>query len=222
MAMAMCVAERPPRVAMLGGTFDPVHVGHLRSAIELREALSLDSVHMVPARVPPHRATPGVDAEQRMTMLALGIADTPGLYVDDREIRREGPSYSTATLASLREELGTQARLVMALGYDAYRHLAEWHEPSRLFELAHVVVIDRPDHQQRLPAALEALVEGREVKNVDTLMQSPAGGLLHLSLPTRIAISATAIRARLQRGESVRYLLPDAVERYLLARRLYR
>ncbi|MBZ5877212.1 MULTISPECIES: nicotinate-nucleotide adenylyltransferase [Chromohalobacter] len=218
----MCAAEaRPARVAMLGGTFDPVHMGHLRSAVELREALELDRVHMVPARVPPHRATPGVSAERRAALLALGIGDTPGLAVDDREITRDGPSYSADTLASLREELGPQARLVMALGHDAYLNLAEWHEPQRLFDLAHIVVIDRPDHDRPLAPALQELVAGREVSDVETLMQAPAGSLLALRLPTRMAISATSIRERLRRGDSIRYLVPEAVERDLLARGLY-
>ncbi|GGX90711.1 putative nicotinate-nucleotide adenylyltransferase [Litchfieldella qijiaojingensis] len=210
------------RVAMLGGTFDPVHLGHLRSAVELREALALDRVHLIPAHVPPHRTAPGVSGEQRLAMLEAGIGDTPGLVADARELRREGPSYSADTLASLREELGEQARIVMAVGHDAFLKLASWHQPERLFALAHVVVIERPDHRSALPAALANLVGEREVGTSRELFATPCGGLLRLSLPSRMAISATDIRQRLATGRSVRYLLPEAVERHIRTHGLYR
>ncbi len=213
---------RPARIAMLGGTFDPVHLGHLRSAVELREALALDRVHMVPASVPPLRGEPRVAPEQRLALLRLGIGDTPGLVADPRELQREGPSWSADTLASLRREYGGEARLVMALGHDAFLRLAEWRDPERLFALAHLVVVDRPDFEAALPAELRALIDGREVGDGKALMARPAGGLLRLSLPSRMAISATEVRRRLAEGRSVRYLLPEAVEHYLLEHALYR
>ncbi len=213
---------RPARIAMLGGTFDPVHLGHLRSAVELREALALDRVHMVPASVPPLRGEPRVAPEQRLALLRLGIGDTPGLVADPRELQREGPSWSADTLASLRGEYGGEARLVMALGHDAFLRLAEWRDPERLFALAHLVVVDRPDFEAALPAELRALIDGREVGDGEALMARPAGGLLRLSLPSRMAISATEVRRRLAEGRSVRYLLPEAVEHYLLEHALYR
>lgn len=221
--MAMSVAEaRVERVAMLGGTFDPVHLGHLRSAVELREALGLERVHMMPAHVPPHREAPGVAAAERLAMLEAGIGDTPGLIADGRELERDGPSYSADTLTLLRRELGERARLVMAVGHDAFLKLAGWHDPERLFALAHIVVIDRPDHQAALPAALEALIEGREAVDGESLFSQPAGGVLRLRLPSRMAISATDLRHRLAAGRSVRYLLPAAVENYIESRNLYR
>lgn len=219
----MCAVEaHPPRVAMLGGTFDPVHLGHLRSAVELREALALDRVHMVPAHVPPLREAPGVSSAERLAMLEAGIGDAPGLIADGRELDRQGPSYSVDTLATLREEYGEHARLVMALGHDAFLRLPEWQAPERLFTLAHVVVIDRPDHEAALPAALEALLAGREVENAQALFSQPAGGGLRLRLPSRMAISATGLRERLAAGRSVRYLLPESVEAYIRSRNLYR
>ncbi|MFG6179023.1 nicotinate-nucleotide adenylyltransferase [Halomonas sp. THAF12] len=207
---------------MLGGTFDPVHLGHLRSAVELHEALVLDRVHMIPAAQPPLRGVPQISPRQRLTLLRLGIGDTPGLMADPRELEREGPSYSADTLAELRQEYGPQARLVMALGHDAFLRLADWHAPARLFALAHLVVVDRPDHEAALPAALAELVDGREVDDVATLMAAPAGRLLRLSLPSRMAISATEVRRRLAEGSSVRYLLPEAVEAWILEQGLYR
>lgn len=214
--------ERVPRVAMFGGTFDPVHLGHLRSAVELREALALDRVHMVPASAPPLRGEPRVAPEQRLTLLRLGIGDTPGLVADPRELQRDGPSWSADTLASLRAEYGDRARLVMALGHDAFLRLARWRDPARLFALANLVVMDRPDHASALPAELEALIDGRAVDDAAALMARPAGGLLYLSLPSRMAISATEVRRRLAAGRSVRYLLPEAVERHLVEQGLYR
>lgn len=207
---------------MLGGTFDPVHHGHLRSAVELQEMLALDRVHMIPAQVPPHRGAPGVAAVDRLEMLKAGIGDTPGLRADDRELRRAGPSYSADTLASLRDELGEQARLVMALGVDAFLKLAQWQDPERLFELAHLVVIARPGHTASPGSALQALIEGREVADAASLFATPAGRLLHLRLPSCMNISATELRRRLQAGLSVRYLLPNAVETYIQSRSLYR
>ncbi|MBS9403996.1 nicotinate-nucleotide adenylyltransferase [Halomonas sp. TRM85114] len=212
----------PPRIAMLGGTFDPVHLGHLRSAVEIGEVLGLDRVHMVPAAKPPLRGEPSVTPLERMALLCLGIGDTPGLVADSRELDREGPSYTAETLASLREEFGPTARLVMAVGHDAFLRLADWHQPERLFDLAHVVVIDRPGHDTPLSSALRAMVADREVEHPQALMASPAGQLLRLRLPTRMAISATDVRHRLASAASVRYLLPDAVEARIHDDGLYR
>lgn len=225
--MARSVSERisgdaAPRIAMFGGTFDPVHLGHLRSAVELRECLALDRVHMLPAHVPPHREAPGVSAAERLAMLAAGIGDTPGLVADARELDRDGPSYSGETLASLRHDYGEQARLVMSVGMDAFLKLHEWREPQRLFELAHVVVIERPGHRGPLPAALARLVAGRQAVDAEALLRRPAGGVLRVRLPSRMAISATGLRTRLAAGRSVRYLLPEAVEDYIRSRNLYR
>lgn len=219
----MSVSEsRPLRVAMLGGTFDPIHLGHLRSAVELREVLGLDRVLMMPAHVPPLREAPGVSAADRLAMLEAGIGDTPGLVADGRELQREGPSYSADTLAQLREELGGEARLVMTVGHDAFLKLAKWRNPERLFLLAHIVVIDRPGHEQALPAELETLVSGREAVDAEALFSRPAGGLLRLGLPSRMAISATELRRRLQDGRSIRYLVPEKVETFIQTRNLYR
>ncbi|MEA2119310.1 nicotinate-nucleotide adenylyltransferase [Halovibrio sp. HP20-50] len=210
-----------PRVGMLGGTFDPVHLGHLRSAVELHEALGLDRLHLIPAQQPPLRGRPQVSGQQRLALLQVGIGDTPGLFADDRELRREGPSYSADTLAELRAEYGGQARLVMAIGFDAFLRLAQWHQPERLFELAHLVVIARPGYSDSLPAALTELVGKRRVDSIETLMLTPCGGYLTLELPSLMAISATRIRQRISAGESVRYLMPSAVEQAIQHQGLY-
>lgn len=209
------------RIGMLGGTFDPVHLGHLRSAVEVREALKLDRLHMIPAPQPPLRDTPQVSPEQRFELLRLGISDTPGVVADDRELRREGPSYSVDTLAELRQAYGDSASLVMIIGFDAFLRLVKWHKANQIFSLAHLVVIARPGYNARWPEELRELVGNREVDSVDELMRSPNGNVLTLALPSMMAISATYIRERLEKGKSVRYLLPEAVEEAILRHGLY-
>jgi len=209
------------RIGMLGGTFDPIHLGHLRSAVELRDALSLDRLHMIPAQQPPLRHQPQVPAHQRLALLRAGIGDTPGLVADDRELQREGASYSADTLAELRNEYGEQARLIMAIGFDAFLKLAQWYQPARLFEFAHLVVITRPGYNDPLPLPVRELVEHRAVDNVATLMQAPRGGYLPLALPSQMAISATYIRQCLAAGKSVRYLVPPRVEQAIADQGLY-
>ena len=217
----MVMSEHNARVAMFGGTFNPVHIAHLRAAVELREALSLDVVHMVPAHLPPHRSAPGVSSEDRLSMLKLALADTPGLMADDREIHRDGPSWSLDTLASLREQYGDQARLLMVLGRDAFLKLHEWHKPEALFDHAHILVIGRPESDEVQCPALEALVEARRVDSIDALMAEPCGRVLDYNQTTAMAISATAIRQALAAGRSVRYLMPPAVEAFIARHELY-
>lgn len=206
---------------MLGGTFDPVHYGHLRSAVEVREALGLTQLHMVLAPQPPLRGKPQVSSEQRFELLKSGVGDTPGLLADGRELRREGPSYSVDTLKELRHEYGDSTALVMVIGYDAFLRLGQWHNAKAIFTLAHLVVIARPGYQSPWPKVLTELVGDREVENVSTLMQRPCGGVLALTLPSMMAISATSIRERLHAGKSVRYLVPEAVEQTILQHGFY-
>ncbi|MCA1772889.1 MAG: nicotinate-nucleotide adenylyltransferase [Halomonas sp.] len=212
---------RPVRIAMLGGTFDPVHNGHLRSAVELRDALGLDTVHMIPAPQPPLRDTPEVSPQQRLALLQTAIDDTPGLKADARELERVGPSYSVDTLRSLRHEYGEQARLVMAIGWDAFLRLDQWHKPEQLFAFAHLVVIARPGHSEAPSPFLAELLAEREVDSVSRLMAAPHGQVLRVTLPSAMAISATQIRQWLGQGKSVRFLVPEAVENTILREGLY-
>ncbi|RUR32891.1 nicotinate-nucleotide adenylyltransferase [Vreelandella andesensis] len=209
------------QIGMLGGTFDPVHLGHLRSAVEVREALGLDRLHMIPAPQPPLRDTPQVSPEQRFELLRLGISDTPSIVADDRELRREGRSYSVHTLIELRQMYGNSASLVMIIGFDAFLKLTKWHNVKQIFSLAHLVVIDRPGYNVPWPDALRELVGDREVDSADELKQCPNGKVLMLALPSMMAISATYIRERLKEGRSVRYLLPEAVEDAILRHGFY-
>lgn len=211
----------PNLVAMLGGTFDPVHHGHLRTAVELRDRLGCDQLRLIPCYRPPHREAPSIAAEQRLAMVELAIAGEPGLRVDDRELKRDQPSYSIDTLASLRRELGPECGLVMVIGTDALLGLQRWHRWQELLQLAHIVVVRRPGWQLGADHPLAAWVDAHQVDTVEALRQTPCGRLLWLQL-TPLAISATQIREEIQAGRTPRYLLPDAVLSYIEQHGLYR
>lgn len=207
-------------LALWGGTFDPVHNGHLRMAVELRQWLGAASMRLLPAAAPPHRAAPLASAAQRLAMLELAAAGEPGLVVDGRELGRPGPSWTFDTLVELRDEL-PGATLVLCLGSDAFLGFTGWHRWQEIMTLAQLAVVERPG------AGLEQCRQlGRElglavVETPAGLCRGAAGSLLPVRLPV-LDISATAIRAQLQRGESIRYLVPDAVLRYIEAHGLYR
>ena len=213
-------------IGVFGGTFDPIHYGHLRTAQELLQRLPLAELRFVPARRPPHRGAPAASAEQRAAMVALAIAGQPRLRCERRELKRSGPSYTVDTLESLRGELGADTPLVLVLGCDALLGLRSWHRRERLLELAHWLVVARPGWS--LPA-LDAPSDGdafparllreRRVEAAE-LTQRPAGGVLSCALTPR-DISSTRIRALLQSSASVEGLLPAAVLAYIQSRGLY-
>jgi nicotinate-nucleotide adenylyltransferase len=209
-------------IGLLGGTFDPIHFGHLRLAEELAGALQLTEVRLIPAAQPAHRAAPGVDAQQRCRMVALAARGNPRLRVDDRELRRPTLSYTFDTLRELRQELGEATPLFFLLGADAFAGLPRWHRWQSLFELTHFVVAHRPgyhDWQAGLPPELASEWQQRLVT-----MATPCtggAGTIRLLPTTALDISATAIRDLLLAGLSPRYLLPDAVLEYIRAQRLY-
>ncbi|KFN49655.1 hypothetical protein P873_09820 [Arenimonas composti TR7-09 = DSM 18010] len=208
-----------------GGTFDPVHVGHLAVAEAARAALA-DlpggvELAFVPAADPPHRAAPGASAEQRATMLELAVASHASLTVDRRELRRDTPSYTVDTLRELRAELGLDAPLAWLLGADAFAGLPSWHHWQELFALAHLIVAVRPGHDLAvLPPALEAACAGRWLLAPDGLAMAPAGGVWRLPMPPHPA-SATAVRADLAAGRTSPWL-PPAVSTYAAGQGLYR
>ncbi|MGI9210933.1 MAG: nicotinate-nucleotide adenylyltransferase [Methylococcaceae bacterium] len=197
-----------------GGTFDPVHYGHLRTALEVREAVGLDEIRFVSCREPAHRSRPMASPEQRRKMLELALDDhTPGFVVDSRELERPGPSYMVDTLASLRSEWAG-VPLCLITGLDAFRHLPAWHEWLRLFDLAHFIVMRRPNTDTQWPEPLAGAVAGRLVDQPCELQGTLAGRVLLLDV-IQLDISATYIRQALVTGRSARYLLPDAVLDYI-------
>ena len=206
-------------IGVYGGTFDPVHIGHLRTALDLHETLGLDEVRLIPARLPPHRDRPRAGPEQRLDLLRAAVDGQPGLVVDDRELSRPGPSYMVDTLRSLRDECGDRP-LALILGMDAFLGLDRWHHWQRLFELAHVLVMRRPGIEPPAQGVLADCLERRRVGDAAALRAGPAGRIL-LCEVTPLAISATDIRERLRQGRSIRYLVPDAVWRKIHELGLY-
>ena len=205
------------RVGLLGGTFDPVHFGHLRSAVEVCEQLQLDELRLIPSARPPHRGMPGATAAQRLRMVELALGQGGGLQVDDRELQRERPSYTVETLESLRQELGSDVALFMVLGWDAFCGLPSWHRWESLLELANLVVLQRPDYDLEVPEVLKDLLAARSADQPER----SHGQIICLS-QTPLAISATHIRTLVGSGASPRFLLPDAVLDYIETKGLYR
>lgn len=207
-------------IGILGGTFDPVHFGHLRAAVEAREGLGLDQLCLLPAGSPPHRSETFASAAHRLEMLRLAIEGHDDLRVDDREVRRAGASYMVDTLAELREE-EPDTPLLLLIGQDAANGLDAWHEWRRLFELAHIVIMRRPESGDRYSGQLFAEIQPRLVSRAEALEDAPAGKMLPLEV-TQLAISATGIRRLIAAGRSPAFLLPDAVIGYIERHRLYR
>ena len=209
-------------IGIYGGTFDPVHFGHLRPALEVQQALGLKEVRFIPAGQPPHRDLPHATKTQRLAMLRAAIDDQPGFVVDEREVQRAGPSYMVDTLTSLRTELGTQP-LCLILGYDAFLGLTSWHQWHRLLELAHLVITHRPGwNQDNLGAELQlqSLVQQHAMTAVQ-LSQTSAGGVTFVEV-TQLDISATRIREQVCAGQDIRYLLPEPVYEMIREQNLYR
>lgn len=207
-------------IGLLGGTFNPIHLGHLRVALEAGETLELGEVRLLPCHQPPHRATPDVSSAQRTEMLRLALTDCPGLVLDDRELRREGPSYTLDSLKSLRAELGPEVSLIWIMGCDAFLGLEQWHGWRELLDWGHLLVIARPgwDLPSRGPLA-EWLSEHQA--SPDALTRSPAGAIGVQALRL-LPISATEIRSLIRAGRSPQFLLPEAVWHYIRVNNLYR
>jgi len=209
------------RIGIVGGTFDPPHVAHLAIARSARDALRLDEVRLMPTGRSWQKADTRATPEQRLAMTRLAIAGVPAtehLVVDDREVRRGGPTYTVDTLRELRDELGDEPALVLVLGSDQLRNLSTWHRWLELFAFAHVAATQR----ERVPIdGLPAEVE-REVatRGRDALPDAPAGAIVLFSMPA-VAVSATALRAQLARGERPDGLSPPAVLDYIGSNRLY-
>lgn len=214
------VGSNLPPLAILGGTFDPVHHGHLRMALEARRLLRAETLRLIPCHQPPHRAQPGVSADRRLAMVRMAVADEPGLEVDDLELRRDGPSYSIDTLKSLRAELGDKRPLVMLLGADALLKLPSWADWQALLDWAHILAMGRPGWSFAAEGELGHWWRQHEAERIDELGATPAGRTFWQALPA-LDISATAIRADIRAGHSVRWLVPDEVLNYIRRHRLY-
>ena len=216
-------------LGIFGGTFDPVHLGHLRLAEEAADSLGLSGVRWIPAGQPAHRAssgkTPQAAAAERLAMVRLAIAGNPRFALDPAEVEAARPSYTVPTLERLRlpGECGGQRPLVLLVGADAFAGLPDWHRWEELFGLAHIAVAHRPGFPidaGELPPALAAIYARRYRASSAALAEAPAGCIVTFAM-TQLAISGTQIRSLLAQGRSARYLLPDAVIAYIQSTLLY-
>ena len=194
-------------IGLLGGTFDPIHFGHLRSALDVAEQLNLDRVHLIPSANPPHREEPQASAEQRLMMLHLAVKNNEQFVVDDRELHREGASYTVDTLQSLRQEF-PNSPLYLMLGTDAFADLQTWHQWQQLIDLAHIVVMRRAGEDLTLSDSLALWTQQHQAQIGDEALL--AGKVWQVNV-SQLAISATDIRHKFSQGQSPQFLMPDVV-----------
>ena len=200
-------------IGILGGTFDPIHYGHLRPALEVVQQLGLDEVRFLPNRLPPHRTQPKLDAKTRKRLVQLAIADEPRFVLDERELLRDGPSFMVDTLADMRRDF-PGATLCLLMGSDAFTGFTQWHQWQAILGLCHIIVMTRPGvelanlHSQ--PPPIPACI----THDARSLRHSP-NGLILIQSVTLLDISASLIRECLRQGLSVRYLVPDSIIHYL-------
>lgn len=212
-------------IGLLGGTFDPIHYGHLRLAEEMADALGLEQVRFIPAGLPPHRERPASSPEARLEMTQLAIVGNPRFRIEEYEVFKTAPCYMVETLKALREEVGYVTPLILFLGLDAFTGLESWHEWRRLFDLAHLAVAHRPGHaeagwEQALPAALRQELLARQTGRTELLRHAPAGSI-RVQRISQLDISASRLREMIRLGESPRYLMPDSVIDYIHTHQLY-
>jgi nicotinate-nucleotide adenylyltransferase len=206
-------------IGVFGGTFDPIHYGHLRTAFEMLQALAFEEVRLIPCGDPPHRGVTYASAELRLRMLHAAARNLEGFVVDDRELRRDGPSYTFDTLVSLREEF-PGASLGLIVGMDAFLGLESWHRWDEILEIAHIVVAHRPGWKAPDYGALGELLEERGSHRVQDLHEA-ACGRVHVHAVTQLEIASTEIRELVAAGRDPRFLMPDAVRDVIMDSECY-
>lgn len=206
-------------IGVFGGTFDPIHYGHLRTAFEMLQALRFVEIRFVPSGDPPHRTTTYASASQRLEMVRAAIAVEPGFVLDDRELHRDGPSYTFDTLTELRAEFSA-VPIGLIIGMDAFLGLTAWHRWDGLLNLAHIIVAHRPGWRAPDIGALGKLIADHGTHRVDELHERP-NGLIHIHAVTQLEISSTEIRELVAAGRDPRFLTPDAVRDVMLDTECY-
>lgn len=206
-------------IGVLGGTFDPVHIGHLRLAIEAQQSLALEKVVLVPLRQPPHRDPPVASPDQRLAMLEAAVQDLSRFEIDRRELARPGPSYTIDTLAELHQSMPGES-ICLLMGMDAFAGLTSWRRWNEITEYAHLVIMPRPGINHPEGGVLAELVEARGVTDAGLLRSTHAGSLWFGDM-IPLAVSATAIRQSVSSGHDVRYLVPEPVKKIIRLECLY-
>ena len=206
-------------IGIFGGTFDPIHYGHLRTALELKHRINLEYLHFVPVANPPHRTAPMIDGRLRLRMVQAAIAGEAGFVADDRELTRPGLSYTVDTLASFRAEFPTRP-LCLLLGMDAFLNLPYWHRWRELLDLAHIVVAQRPGWESPNGGVLgELWLERRTIQPLE--LTASLAGRIHMQPVTQLEISSTDLRALLRAGVDPKFLMPDSVRQIILETECY-
>jgi nicotinate-nucleotide adenylyltransferase len=208
-----------PPIGILGGTFDPIHHGHLRTAVEVAQSLHLVEVRMIPCGQPPHRPAPTVSSTHRLAMVQCAVAIEPLLRVDDREVRASTPSYTVHTLESLRQEL-PDTPLCLILGMDAFCGLNLWYQWEKLLTLAHIIIVDRGPTAPALPPAVQTVYHQHHTADPAQLKNQLFGAIYRQAI-TYLAISATQLRNDIAARRNPRFLLPEAVLTYIATHHLY-
>ena len=206
-------------MGIFGGTFDPIHYAHLRTAFELQQALRLREVRFLPAGNPPHRDQPLADPQLRLAMVKAAIAGQPGFVVDDREIAKTTPSYSVETLKELRHEYPDRS-ICLIVGMDAFLSLTKWYEWREIFELAHLVVAHRPGWRAPGMGPLGELLVDRGTGRINDLHESRFGRI-YIHAVTQLEISSTDVRQLIAMGRDPRFLMPDSVRKLILESNCY-
>ncbi|MBW1710460.1 MAG: nicotinate-nucleotide adenylyltransferase [Deltaproteobacteria bacterium] len=212
------------RLGLFGGTFNPIHFGHLRAAEEIAELMELAEVLFIPAAQPPHKdPTPVVDFTHRFNMTQAAIKDRPGFSVSDMEAQREGPSYTVDSLRQLHQEYGDRLDPYFILGQEAFMEIPAWKEFKKLFDLTQIVVINRPQNaSEKAGRLLKKMISSKYSWDADLKAYTcPGKKNVFYRDVTRLEISSTNIRARLLQGESIRFLVPDPVREYIEKNGLY-
>ncbi len=207
-------------IGIFGGTFDPIHHGHLRIALDAQDYLLLKQIRLIPLGQAVHREQPSADADHRLAMVEAAIAGQPNLVADAREIERNGQSFMVDTLESLHADLPDQT-LCLLLGSDAFNGFMRWREPERILQLAHILVMQRPGYALPDDADLRALVERHRCDAPEAMLDTTAG-CIHFHTVTQLDISSSDIRGRITRGADPAYLLPPTVIEYIQQHGLYR
>lgn len=206
-------------IAILGGTFDPIHFGHLRLALEVQQQLAIQEIRFIPCQKPVLDKTALATPAQRLAMLQLAIANQPGFKIDERELQRLTPSYMVDTLLSLRQEIADQS-LCLILGSDTFENLPRWHRWQELINLTHLIIVARPEHKLILNETLKNLMQSHEITD-PTLLASQSHGFIYQFSISPLAISSTYIRQQIAQQLSPRYLLPENVLDYIKHEKLY-
>ena len=206
-------------IGVFGGTFDPIHYGHLRSAFEMLQALQFEEVRFIPCSDPPHRGVTYATAQQRLRLVECAIKGQPGFVADDRELRRDGPSYTIDTLESLREEFPGRS-IGLIVGMDAFLGLPGWHRWDELLDVAHIVVAHRPGWKAPDIGVLGEMITECGTHRVDDLHDATHGSI-HIHAVTQLEIASTEIRELVAAGRDPRFLMPDEVRDAILDMKIY-